>query len=92
MQEWKKYPPSILNRGSKCFWQKLIMQVDEEKIYANIVEWEWEGKKHYVLEIQIHRDISITGTTINVSGFNYKELNFNLIESHAEKIVKSLIK
>jgi len=30
--------------------------------------------------------------TINVSGFNYKELNFNLIESHAEKIVKSLIK
>ena len=89
--DWKKYPAhSLLDKGSNCFWQKLIFERDDIEIFAEIVEWELE-KKSYMLKIQIPYDISITGMTIDVDNFSYEELDFDIIENHARKIIRSLI-
>ena len=90
---WKKNPPHPLHENSKCFYQKLILRRNEnEKVYTNIIEYESSGKKFYELEIQIPEEISITGMTINVLGFSYNKLDFDVMEKHAKKIINKLIK
>lgn len=91
--EWKKYlSEGIIYKGSNCFWQKLIKRVGEEKIFVELVEWEYEEVKSYELSLQIDQSISITGLTINVNNFNYDKLDFKLAERHAKAIIKGLIK
>ena len=93
MTNWKKHKPhNILYKGSEGFYQQFIIKIDEEKIFADIVGWELRGKLSYELKIQIPEEISITGMTINVTEFSYHKLDFDLIEKHARKIIKSLTK
>lgn len=89
LEVWKKYPRhAILYEGCDCFWQKLIDKNSDT--YADIVQWTTNDTQSYSLKIQIHQDKSITGMTINVDNFSYKELNFDAIEIHAKKIIKAL--
>ncbi len=88
--KWKKYPPSQLEPESDGFYQKLIREIGDEEVYANLVEWTVFGEKRYELKIQIDEHISITGKTINIDNFSYSKLNFKLIERHANSIIESL--
>lgn len=89
---WKKYPPSILHTGSDCFYQELIFERGDDKIYANIVEWTQFDRKVWELHIQIPEELSITKMPITLINFSYVELDFLKITRHAKKIIKSLIK
>lgn len=98
VKKWRKYKPSMYSKnGSNCFWQKLIFQIEmkdkqeDEKIFADIIEWGDENKA-YELDIQIPERVSITGMTINITNFNYEKLNFDIIEKDAKKIIRALIK
>jgi len=95
-QTWKKHLPHPLHRHSECFYQKLILQREiphdeDEKVYAEIVEYKNDGKKSYEMKIQIPEELSITGTTININSFLYNKLDFDVIEKHAKKIISKLI-
>ena len=89
---WKKYPAHFTKEGSECFWQKLILEKDGSKVFANITKWKMFGKIHYSLDMQIPEEISITGMTINAENFHYEKLDLKTMESHAKKINKFLTK
>ncbi len=86
---WKEFKPNSAFTGATKAWQMLILEKDDEEIYANI--YEYKRGNSYGLDIQIPEDLSITGVTTNIKSFVYHKLQFGLIEKHAKKIIKQLI-
>ena len=90
---WRMYPPNTTSyKFCNCFWQKCLYEKDDDSIYSEIAEYELNGELVYEATIRIPDELSITGITIHIETFTYTELDFNLIEKHAKKIIDKLIK
>lgn len=92
--KWVKCSPNkIFYEHSSCWWQRCLYYKNEnETVYVDIVEYKIDGKKTYMVDMQIPEELSIIGETINVRTFTYYKLDFPLMEKHARKIIKSLVK
>lgn len=88
-EEWKKYNyEHFLSGYTDCFYQKKIIK----DVYAEIVEYTIKDIKYWELNIKIPEKLSITGMTLNLRSFAFKELDFKKIEIIAKKIIKNLVK
>ena len=94
--EWKKFKPNNIITHAKRGWQKKFIDIDEDCVYAEVYDYNYEQENHphysFEIHIQIPRELSHTGAIVNLLLFyDHQTLDFNIVDNYVEECLNRLL-